>query len=149
MAVLYRFYCTLNVCVQTYLYIYIYIYENWWLWNILHHSGSSSSILIDITISVAKLLMFIAIFIKMLLELPEGHNIFQNPKFSYIYNVLVSNTLNGPVHEIIRIHNDCDKSVPKFTNCHHEACRVDTIGDHEGRIILSHPHANNEFVFIV
>ena len=31
---------------------------------------------------------------------------------------------------------------------HHEACRVMTIGDREGRIFLSHPHTNYGFFFL-
>ena len=36
----------------------------------------------------------------------------------------------------IRIHHECDggieKSIPRITDWHHEACRVMTNGDHEG-----------------
>ena len=49
----------------------------------------------------------------------------------------------------IRIYHECEggteKSVPRITVCHHEACRVMTNCDHEGRIFLSHPHTNNGF----
>ena len=49
----------------------------------------------------------------------------------------------------IRIYHECEggieKSVPKITKWHHEACQVMTIGDHEGQIFLSHPHTNNGF----
>ena len=52
-----------------------------------------------------------------------------------------------PVRENIRIYHECEggieKSVPRITDWHHEACRVMTIGDHEGWIFLSHPHMNN------
>ena len=38
---------------------------------------------------------------------------------------------------IIRSHHECEgeieKSVPRFTNWHHEACRVMTNGDRKGR----------------
>ena len=67
---------------------------------------------IDIAISVAKLLMFIAIFIKMLLKLPEGHNIFRNPNFSYIYITSLYQIHYMRVYESIM----SEKSVPKFTN---------------------------------
>ena len=54
---------------------------------------------------------------------------------------------------IIRIHHKCEggieKSVPRITNWHHEACRVMTNGDHEGRIFLSRPHTNNVFFFLL
>ena len=44
----------------------------------------------------------------------------------------------------IRIHHECEggieKSVPRITVRHHEACRVMTNDDHEGWIFLSHPH---------
>ena len=36
----------------------------------------------------------------------------------------------------------------RITDWHHEACRVMTNGDREGRIFLSHPHTNNGFFFI-
>ena len=42
----------------------------------------------------------------------------------------------------IRIHNECEgrieKSVPRITVRHHEACRVMTNSDPEGRIFISH-----------
>ena len=53
----------------------------------------------------------------------------------------------------IRIHHECEggieKSVPKITDWHHEACRVMKNGDREGRIFLSHPHMNNGFFFLL
>ena len=56
-------------------------------------------------------------------------------------------------NDIIRIHYKCqggiEKNVPRITDGHHEACRVMTSGDHEGRIFLSHPHTNNGFVFLL
>ena len=56
-------------------------------------------------------------------------------------------------YEIIRIHHECEsgteKSVKRITGWHHEACRVMTNGDHEGRIFLSHPQTNNEFFFLL
>ena len=52
---------------------------------------------------------------------------------------------------IIEIHHECkegiEKSVPRITDWHHEACRVMTNGDHEGRIFLSHPPLNDEYFF--
>ena len=58
---------------------------------------------------------------------------------------------HGPV--IIRIYHECEggieKSVPRITNWHHEACRVMTNGDREGLIFLSHPHTNNGFFFLL
>ena len=41
-----------------------------------------------------------------------------------------------------------EKSVPRITDWHHEACRVMTSCDHEGWIFLSHPHTNNGFFFL-
>ena len=57
------------------------------------------------------------------------------------------------MHHIIRIHHECNGwkkiSVPKITNCHHQACWVImTNGDHKGRIFLSHPHRNIGFFFL-
>ena len=41
--------------------------------------------------------------------------------------------------DIIKIHHECEdgieKSVPRITNLHHEACRVMTNGIREGRIL--------------
>ena len=56
-------------------------------------------------------------------------------------------------YEIIRIHHECEggieKSVPRITDWHHEACRVMTLGDREGRIFLSNPHTDNGFFFLL
>ena len=53
----------------------------------------------------------------------------------------------------IRIHHKCEggieKSVPRITDWHHEACRVMTNGDREGRIFVSHPNMNNGFFFLL
>ena len=53
----------------------------------------------------------------------------------------------------IRIHHECEcgieKSAPRIIDWHHEACRVITNGDDEGRIFLSHPHTNNGFFFFL
>ena len=47
------------------------------------------------------------------------------------------------IRQHIRIHHECEdrveKSVPRIAVWHHEACRVMTNGDPEGRIILSYP----------
>ena len=40
---------------------------------------------------------------------------------------------------------DRKKSVPRFTDLHHEACRVIRNSDPEWRIFLSYPHTNNDF----
>ena len=53
----------------------------------------------------------------------------------------------------IRIHHECEggieKSVPRITDWHREACQVMTIGDREGQIFISHPHTNNGFFFLL
>ena len=53
----------------------------------------------------------------------------------------------------IRIYHECEggieKSIPRVAFWHHEACRVMTNGDPEGRIFLSHPHTNNGFFFLL
>ena len=41
-----------------------------------------------------------------------------------------------------------EKSVQRISVFHHEACRVMTNGDPEGRIFLSYPHTNNGFFFL-
>ena len=50
---------------------------------------------------------------------------------------------------IIRIFKECegwiDKSVPRITVWHHEACRVMTNSDPEG----SHPHTNNSTAYLI
>ena len=52
-----------------------------------------------------------------------------------------------------KIHHDCEsgieKSVPRITDWHHDACRVMTNGDPDGRMFLSHAHRNNGFFFLV
>ena len=54
---------------------------------------------------------------------------------------------------IISIHYECEggieKSVPRITDWHHEACRVMTIGDCEGWIFLSHPHTHDGYFFLL
>ena len=42
-----------------------------------------------------------------------------------------------------------EKSVPRITDWHHEACRVMTIGDREGRIFLSNPYTNDGYFFLL
>ena len=42
-----------------------------------------------------------------------------------------------------------EKSVPRIAVWQHEACRVVTNGDPEGRIFLSYPHTNNGFLFLL
>ena len=53
----------------------------------------------------------------------------------------------------IRIHHECEgrieKSAPRIALWHHEACRVMTNGDPEGRSFLSYPHTNNGFFFLL
>ena len=55
--------------------------------------------------------------------------------------------------ENIRIYHECEgrieKSVPRITVWHHEACGVMTNGDSEGRIFLSYLHTNNVFFFLL
>ena len=55
--------------------------------------------------------------------------------------------------KIIRIHHECEgriaKSLPRIAVWNHEACRVMTNGDPEGRIFLSFPHTNNGFFFLL
>ena len=53
----------------------------------------------------------------------------------------------------IRIYHECEgrieHSVPRTAVWHHEACRVMTNGDPEGRIFLSYPHTNNGFFYLL
>ena len=53
----------------------------------------------------------------------------------------------------IRIYHKCEggieKSVPRVTNWHHEACPVMTNSDCDGQNFLSHPHTNNGFFFLL
>ena len=57
------------------------------------------------------------------------------------------------LNENISICHECEdgieKSVPRITDWHHEACRVMTNGDHEGQNFLYHPHTNNGFFFLL
>ena len=52
--------------------------------------------------------------------------------FTLVVDILLQNICN------IRIHHECEsgieKSVPRITDWHHEACRVMSNGDHEGWI---------------
>ena len=42
-----------------------------------------------------------------------------------------------------------EKSVQRIAVWQHEACRVMTNGDPEGRIFLSYPQTNNGFIFLL
>ena len=61
--------------------------------------------------------------------------------------------VNGTPCENIRIYheyeNGIEKSVPRITVWHHEACRVITNNDPEGRIFLFHSHTNNGCFFLL
>ena len=65
--------------------------------------------------------------------------------FRYIF----SWRFKGLTSSIIRIHHECEggigESVTRITVWHHEACRVMTNVDPEGRIFLSHLHTTNGF----
>ena len=54
---------------------------------------------------------------------------------------------------LLRIYHEyegmIEKSVLRIAFWHHEACRVHTNGDSEGRILLSYPHTNNGFFFLL
>ena len=54
---------------------------------------------------------------------------------------------------MIIIYYECEggieKSVARITVWHHEACRVMTNGDPEGRIFLSYHHTNNGLFFLL
>ena len=53
----------------------------------------------------------------------------------------------------MRIYDECEgrieKSIPRITVWHHEACRVMTNGDFEERIFLSYPHTNDKLFFLL
>ena len=61
------------------------------------------------------------------------------------------NTLNssGNIRICHVYEGGIEKSIPRITDWHHEACRVITIGDLEGWDTLSHPHMNNELFFLL
>ena len=69
-----------------------------------------------------------------------------------IYMILSVHIIFYPC-EIIRIYHECEdrieKSVLRITLWHHEACPVMTNGDLEGQIVLSYPHTNNGFFFLL
>ena len=58
-----------------------------------------------------------------------------------------------PITYKIRMYHECEdrieKSIPRITIWHHEACRVMTNGDTEGWIFLSYSHTNNGFFFLL
>ena len=64
-----------------------------------------------------------------------------------------SGSVSNSMGKIISIHHEfeggIEKSVRRITGWHHEACRVMTIGDREGRIFLSHPHAHDGYFFLL
>ena len=64
-----------------------------------------------------------------------------------------SSVISEWLHTNTRIYHEYESSIEKFVPrvavWHHEACRVMTNGDPEGRIFLSYPHTNNEFIFLL
>ena len=60
---------------------------------------------------------------------------------------------NKNLAQTIRIYHECEgrieKSIPRIAVWHHEAWRVMTNGDPEGRIFLSYPHTSNGFFFLL
>ena len=72
---------------------------------------------------------------------------------SWMLTNAISSTIScaGPYN--IRIYHECEgrieKSVPRITFWHLEACRLMTNGDPEGRNFPSYPHANNGFFFML
>ena len=60
--------------------------------------------------------------------------------------------LSNPHTNNIKIHHECEsgieKSVPRITVWHHEACRVMTNYDPEGQIFMSHPQKSTGFFFL-
>ena len=77
-----------------------------------------------------------------------------NPNYAAFHlglHCLLKYPFTGFQHNI-RIHHEFEggivKSVPRITVWHHEACRVMTNGDPEGRIFISHPHTNNGYFFL-
>ena len=57
--------------------------------------------------------------------------------------------MQRPSHASIMSEGWIEKSVTRITVLHHEACRVMTNGDSEGRIFLSCPHTNNGSFFLL
>ena len=73
-----------------------------------------------------------------------GLNRFIHEGMNHISNVKVHlKTLSGKVNIIIRIYHECEArielSFPRIAVWHHEACRVMTNGDLEGRIFFILP----------
>ena len=68
---------------------------------------------------------------------------------------VVSSGPKKPVHQysLARDNKKCEdgieKSVPRITDWHHDACQVTTISDQEERFFLSHPHTNNRYFFLL
>ena len=65
----------------------------------------------------------------------------------------LNKTYEQSTHDkILRIYHECEgrieKSVPRITVWHYEACRVMTNGDPEGRIFLSYPRTHDRFFFL-
>ena len=66
----------------------------------------------------------------------------------FVIRIDVQSNVSGRLAFLLNIRNyyECEgrieKSVPRIAVWHHEACRVMTNGDPEGRIFLSHPHTN-------
>ena len=94
-------------------------------------------------------------------EYPQHMFWLRNKKIICLVHTLNKNNFKNALLSgglIIWRPDECEvgikKSVPHdhrlsslgITICHHEACRVMTNGDPEGRIFLSHPHTNNGFL---
>ena len=72
---------------------------------------------------------------------------------TYVFVTVISFFLFVQESVSIRIYHECEgmteKSVPRIAIWHHEACRVMTKGDPEGRIFVSYSHTNNGLFFLL
>ena len=94
----------------------------------------------------------LSLWIKVRLDVLSGLIWVQTIFNGYQQKTLTGKEIQRKGYYHIRIHYECEgrieKYVPRIAVWHHEACRVMTNGDSEGRIFLSYPHTNNEFLFL-
>ena len=63
--------------------------------------------------------------------------------FTLVVDILLQKKCNIRIHH--KFESGIEKSVPRITVWHHEACRVMTNGDPQGQIFMSHSHKNTGF----
>ena len=88
------------------------------------------------------LLLYMCVFVSMCSDVSSNDDL-------YAGSVIETFPANTSLLSVQTYEGGIEKSVPRITDWHHEACRVMTISDCEGRIFLSHPHIHDRYFFLL